>query len=752
MVCQWLQKKMRKSMNRKYKKINPKVIFNSLIVISIVISTCFLAVGYAAINPIALDIEGVGIAKVQTGVFITDVVYSADVEADTANSKINFYSGTMLDSKVVLGNNSNSTLTYKVTLYNNSNNDRLFIDTITDMADTTLYSNSDIEYSLNGLEEYVTTIGANKTIDFTITFSFKAGADISNNVLISKLDFRFKEAPKLLLSNNTQTYTLNNVYPDYTPQEYKFTVSNYDENAINNVPMSYSFETIINKPLTAKIYDETGNLITGNITIPGDGTTKIERVYIMKIIWDNSNASSNLKYNSADYASKTYECKVTLNAVPTDTSYKDYSIAQQFNVNISTAPFYFNSSIENATVSILNNVGTFKMTMNNYNSSTKYNVYDTKYQVSIADNADFTFSITNEQTTNGIVTKTLSGMSAKDNELEINLNADISNLDVTENLTLKISSTKPYVKEITIPVTVNLHAVTVTLNANSGTVSPATIVVYNGKTYSNLPTPTKSGYKFNGWYSAASGGTEYKTTTKVTTTNATQTLYAQWTSRLLAHHVSVGDYVNYPVNYTNVASNSDYVAQYTGWRVLSIDGTGDNQYVRLISAGVPLTYRHASATGAGATSVTKLTTGFFSTAITTSTNYTYQSCGFKDVSGNAITTIAQLKTLFTNEYTQISSGVPKVQSITKKDLDAVWGKTTVNAEDVSSNDLLAVPSTTASMYTSYFLAEAYGNYVWASYSSGCVVYTYTKHGVRPVVTLKTTVETSGQQNGVWQLD
>ena len=518
--------------------------------------------------------------------------------------------------------------------------------------------------------------------------------------------------------------------------------------------MTYSFGVAINKPLTAKIYDASGNLVTGNITIDGDGTTKIERVYTMKIVWDNSNASSGLEYNSADYAAKTYECKVALNAVPTDTSYKDYAITQQFNVNILATPFYFNSSVENATVSILNNVATLNMTMNNYDSSTKYNVYDTKYQVSIADNSAFTLGITNEQVTDGIVTKTLSGMSAKNDELEINLNADISNLDATESLTLNVKATKPYVKEITIPVTVNLHAVTITLNANSGTVSPATIVVYNGKTYSNLPTPTKAGYAFNGWYSAASGGTEYSTTTKVTTTAATQTLYAQWTSRLLAHHVSVGDYVNYPVNYTNVPSNSDYVAKstYTGWRVLSIEGSGDNQYVRLITAGVPLTYRHASASGAGATSVTKLTTEFFSTAITTSTNYTYQSCGFKDASGNAITTIAQLKTLFTNEYTQISSGVPKVQSITKKDLEAVWGQTAENAEDVSSNDLLAVPSTTNSMYTSYLLAEAYGNYVWASYSSGCVVYTYAKHGVRPVVTLTSTVETSGKTNGVWQLD
>ena len=117
-----------------------------------------------------------------------------------------------------------------------------------------------------------------------------------------------------------------------------------------------------------------------------------------------------------------------------------------------------------------------------------------------------------------------------------------------ENLTL--SSAKPTGKSFT-----------VTYNANSGTVSTSSKTVsqtftswntaangsgttYNaGATYSananvtlyaqyanssigSLPTPTRSGYAFDGWYTSANGGTKITDSTKVT---ANTTIYAHWT-------------------------------------------------------------------------------------------------------------------------------------------------------------------------------------------------------------------------------
>ena len=55
------------------------------------------------------------------------------------------------------------------------------------------------------------------------------------------------------------------------------------------------------------------------------------------------------------------------------------------------------------------------------------------------------------------------------------------------------------------------------------------LVTYNS-TYGTLPTPTRDGYTFAGWYTASSGGTKITSSTKVEKT-ANHTLYAHWTGK-----------------------------------------------------------------------------------------------------------------------------------------------------------------------------------------------------------------------------
>ena len=70
---------------------------------------------------------------------------------------------------------------------------------------------------------------------------------------------------------------------------------------------------------------------------------------------------------------------------------------------------------------------------------------------------------------------------------------------------------------------------TVTFDANGGSaVTPASITVTQGQTYGTLPTPTRTNYTFNGWFTAKTGGTQVKADTPVDL-SANQTLYAQWT-------------------------------------------------------------------------------------------------------------------------------------------------------------------------------------------------------------------------------
>ena len=90
-----------------------------------------------------------------------------------------------------------------------------------------------------------------------------------------------------------------------------------------------------------------------------------------------------------------------------------------------------------------------------------------------------------------------------------------TSVNVTENTTL-------YAIWEPIPAT----EYTITFNGNGGTPSAGTMSTAGGK-LTSLPTATRSGsYSFDGWYTAASGGTQITT---AYTFSANTTVYAHWT-------------------------------------------------------------------------------------------------------------------------------------------------------------------------------------------------------------------------------
>ncbi len=308
---------------RKGKHNKPKYKIIEKYAILILIGALFISVAHAKVTDLEMKITGSIDAKAPEGVFISDVTSS-----NTTNGTINYYTGTMMDSKVILESTSSS-ITYQVTLHNNTTREQVFIKALTDVTDETLYSNTNIGYTITGLTEGETTIAPGGDVTFTITFAYVKGTDTSNNILESKINFRFREKPILDLSNNGETYTLENIYAGYTPQEYEFTVSNYDKLANNKVPLTYTFETEITEesPLEVEIYNESGEKVTGEISIGGE--EKEDHEYTAKIIWDASKAN-------ADYEGQEYTCNIKLNAKPTDTDYLEYKIEKEFNVDVTT--------------------------------------------------------------------------------------------------------------------------------------------------------------------------------------------------------------------------------------------------------------------------------------------------------------------------------------------------------------------------------------------------------------------------------
>lgn len=113
-------------------------------------------------------------------------------------------------------------------------------------------------------------------------------------------------------------------------------------------------------------------------------------------------------------------------------------------------------------------------------------------------------------------------------------------------------------------------AYVVTYDANGGSVSPASASAgANGSV--TLATPTRTGYTFNGWYTATSGGSKIGNAGDSYTPTADITIHAQWTQQKFTVTISAGS--NGSVSPTSIA-NVPYGTTITvSSNTLSINGT-----------------------------------------------------------------------------------------------------------------------------------------------------------------------------------
>ena len=114
---------------------------------------------------------------------------------------------------------------------------------------------------------------------------------------------------------------------------------------------------------------------------------------------------------------------------------------------------------------------------------------------------------------------------------------------------------------------------TVSFDANGGSVGTASITVMNGETYGDLPVATRTSYRFDGWFTSASGGTQITGSTTVSLT-ADQTLYAHWTyipeSYTISYDANGGTGTpspqtkekNVSLTLSSIAPSKNYIIQY----------------------------------------------------------------------------------------------------------------------------------------------------------------------------------------------
>lgn len=233
--------------------------------------------------------------------------------------------------------------------------------------------------------------------------------------------------------------------------------------------------------------------------------------------------------------------------------------------------------------------------------------------------------------------------------------------------------------------TANIRSYTATFNGNGGgTPSPSTITKTYGSELGTLPTCSRTGYTFLGWYTASSGGTKISSTTKIT---STVTYYAQWSinSYTLTYDVNGGNAVSpasksvqYGSAYGTLptptkSSNAEYTYAFAGWYTAASGGTQVTANTTM-GAGNTTIYAHWTATRRSYTVSYQTTYG---TLNKTSQSVVYNSKGSCTLTMPDNT--AEFTYTFVGWYTASNGGGTKVGSELTLETPAIKGTVTYYA-------------------------------------------------------------------------
>ena len=103
-------------------KIKDKIQANmrNIYLLAIVIASVFMCVGYATVNNVTLDLAGNASIVASPTIYIFDADIDPTSNGNVAASEILLTHDTVLQSKVVLNNDVNSTLTMEITIKKSS--------------------------------------------------------------------------------------------------------------------------------------------------------------------------------------------------------------------------------------------------------------------------------------------------------------------------------------------------------------------------------------------------------------------------------------------------------------------------------------------------------------------------------------------------------------------------------------------------------------------------------------------------------
>lgn len=160
----------------------------AIFMILLSVSTIIMGIGYAAIDNVTLELSGNTSVKKVDNVRITKVEYKSDLLANKEESKINHFNKTTINSKIVLGDDIDSTISYEVTLRNDTDSTYKYVGAVNDNSKE-FYDNDNIEYEVDGIDNNELLLPDTEKV-VILTFKYKS-EPIDNQILNSYINIKF---------------------------------------------------------------------------------------------------------------------------------------------------------------------------------------------------------------------------------------------------------------------------------------------------------------------------------------------------------------------------------------------------------------------------------------------------------------------------------------------------------------------------------------------------------------------------------
>ena len=491
------------------KDYNSKIVNISAAIVVLVLTT--LTIGFSAFQSTGIIKDIGATVRVQKNIRITGVSVMNPVSEGVSNYED--YNVESITSGLSLPN-ANSKITYKVEITNFGNAEMILTE-ISGLPDNLKYTIAEENYRLNELicddnDSTKCTLGAKKTLYVTVGYKNSASYDSSTTTYPISMVFTFESTDKVAEVNGIYYDTLQEAITKGVPKDNTETTVRLLKNTSEAITVAQKQNIIFDFQNSVLRNNGNTNVIVNN------GTIKITNGII------SSNAATNGAINNNSTGKITISGGSIVATGGRQALYNDKGTAE-----ITGTAYLSSAATERAAVQNQAS-GTLKITGGTI-VSTGSNAVDNRGNMTIGiEDGDIDESSPIMQGNIYGITSTTDynfyNGTAKGKTRGINNDAKVVDKEDGYN----IASSDEVINGQTYQISFLGITRTVTFNPNGGTLATAdrTKNVPVGHKVGTLPTPTRAGYDFDGWYTAASGGEQIGSNRIITEDIP---FYAHWT-------------------------------------------------------------------------------------------------------------------------------------------------------------------------------------------------------------------------------